>query len=55
MKPWQRNRFAFVAVLASTVITANIPGLTTGQILSLGALYLVLFLLYVKYFNRYQK
>ena len=55
MKPWQRNRFALVAVMIATVITANIPGLTTGQIISLAALYLLLFFLYVKFFNRYQK
>jgi hypothetical protein len=55
MKPWQRNRFALVAVMLASVVTLNIPSLTTAQILSLIAAYLLLFFLYVKFFNRYQK
>ncbi len=55
MKPWQRNRFALVAVIFATIITTNIPGLTTAQIVSLTALYILLFFLYLKFFNRYQK
>ena len=55
MQPWQRNRFALVAMIIATVITANIPTLTTGQILSLAAFYALLFFLYVRFFNRYQK
>ena len=54
-KPWQRNRFALVAMIIATVITANIPTLTTGQILSLTAGYALLLFLYIRYFNRYQK
>ncbi len=55
MKPWQRNRFALVAVIIASVITVNIPDFTPAQILSLIALYLVLFFLYVKFLNRYNK
>ena len=55
MKPWQRNRFALVAVILATVVTFNIPVLDTSQILSLLALYILVFFLYVRYFNRYQK
>ena len=55
MAPWQRNRFALVVVIAATVITVNISALNTGQLVSLIALYVVLFFLYVRYFNRYKK
>ena len=55
MRPWQRNRFALVALIIAGVITVNIPSFTTGQIVSLIALYLLLFFLYVKFFNRYTK
>lgn len=55
MKPWQRNRFALVAIIIATVITFNIPSLNTQQIISLIALYVLLFFLFVRYFNRYQK
>ncbi len=55
MQPWQRNRFALVAMIIATVVTVNIPALATEQILSLVALYVLLFFLYVRYLNRYQK
>ena len=55
MKPWQRNRFALVAAIFAAVITINIPDLDVGQIVSLIALYALLFFLYVKFFNRYDK
>jgi hypothetical protein len=55
MKPWQRNRFALVAVIIASVITINVPSLEIGQIGSLIALYLLIFFLYVRYFNRYSK
>ncbi len=55
MRPWQRNRFALVAVIIASVVTINIPTFSNGQILSLVALYLLLFFLYVRYFNRYSK
>ena len=53
MRPWQRNRFALVIAIIASVVTANIPSLTTGQIVSLVALYFLLFYLYLKFFNRY--
>jgi hypothetical protein len=55
MRPWQKNRFALVALILATVVTFNIPSLNTQQIISLLALYILLFFLYVRYFNRYQK
>lgn len=55
LRPWQRNRLALVAMIIAIVVTVNIPALTSGQILSLCALYALLFFLYVRYFNRYQK
>ena len=55
MRPWQRNRIVLVIFILAAVVTANIPSLTTNQILSLVALYVLLFFLYVRYFNRYQK
>ena len=55
MRPWQRNRFALVAVIFAAIVTLNIPSLDAGQIVSLIALYALLFFLYVKFFNRYQK
>lgn len=53
MRPWQRNRIILVVLILAAVVTANIPALTTNQILSLVALYAVIFFLYVRYFNRY--
>ena len=55
MKPWQRNRFALVAVIAASVVTANVAAFTSAQTLSLIALYWLLFFLYVKFFNRYNR
>jgi len=55
MRPWQRNRFALVGVIIASVITINLPDLDIGQIVSLIALYLLIFFLYVRYFNRYNK
>lgn len=55
MRPWQRNRFALVAVIIASVVTINIPSLDMGQIVSLVALYLLCFFLYVRFFNSYNK
>ena len=55
MRPWQRNRFALVAVIIASVVTINIPNFSTGQIVSLVALYLLVFFLYVRFFNSYSK
>ena len=55
MRPWQRNRFALVAAIFAAIVTMNIPSLDVAQIASLLALYALLFFLYVKFFNRYDK
>jgi len=54
MKPWQRNRFALVIAMIAGVITMNYPGLSVGQIISLIALYGLVFFLFVRYFNSYR-
>ena len=55
MRPWQRNRLALVAAIFASVGTIVFSGFTNTQIISLIALYFLLFYLYVKFFNRYSK
>jgi uncharacterized membrane protein YccC len=54
MKPWQRNRFALVAIIIAAVVTMNYPSLSIGQMVSLIALYGLVFFLFVRYFNSYR-
>ena len=54
MRPWQRNRIALVAAILLSVVTINIPALTTAQAMSLVALLAVLFAGYILFWNSYK-
>ena len=55
MRPWQRNRIALVLVIVLSVIIINLPMLSLNQALSLIALFFILFLGYVLFWNSYKK
>jgi|TARA_Y100000389_G_scaffold204283_1_gene256059 hypothetical protein len=55
MQGWQRNRFGLVILIFASAIVANIDTLSQGQIISLIALFIVIYYLYVIYLNRYKK
>jgi hypothetical protein len=55
MMGWQRNRFGLAILIISTAFIANIKTLTQGQAISLIALFVVIFYLYVIYINKYNK
>ncbi len=53
LRGWKRNRILLAILIIIAVIIVNVPGFTIGQILSLMALLVLIFFLYVRYFNRY--
>ena len=55
MRGWQRNRFGLDILIISTSIIANIEIFTQGQAISLITVFVVIFYLYVKYINKYNK
>ncbi len=55
MQGWQRNRFGLVILIFLSAIVANIDLLSQGQIISLISLFVVIYFLYIKYINKYNK
>ena len=55
MMGWQRNRFGLAILIILTAFIANIETLTQGQAISLIALFVIIFYLYVIYINKYNK
>lgn len=55
MMGWQKNRFGLAILIISTAFIANIEIFTQGQAISLITVFVVIFYLYVKYINKYNK
>jgi hypothetical protein len=55
MQVWKKNRLVLAVIIIASSFIANIDDMTQGQKASIIGLLLVLFYIYVKYINRYNK
>ena len=55
MQCWKKNRLVLAVIIIASSFIANIDDMTQGQKASVIGLLLVLFYIYVKYINRYNK
>jgi hypothetical protein len=55
MDGWKKNRFGLAIFIFASAVVANIETFTQGQIISLIALFVAIFYLYVIYVNKYSK